>query len=118
MNYYDARPLADRSGFHFTARNDDRIFPVGYCASQHPDTGHATPEEARECFRRYVLDGQREETYGDWTGCEFEGCDTPTKKGMTTRPPLGNGHALCDEHRTPEILEQLTPPVGQIIASD
>lgn len=77
--------------------------------------GHATPAEARECFRRYLLDDVSEETYGDWTGCEV--CDTPTKKGLTTRRPLGHGHALCDEHRTPEQLADLTPPVGQITAS-
>lgn len=118
MNYYDARPLADGSGFHFTSLNRRTgIHPVGYCAEDGHEP-HETAEEARACFRRYLLDGQREETYSDWTGCEFDGCDTPTKKGLTTRPPLGHGHALCDEHRTPEILEQLVTPVGQIAASD
>jgi len=115
VNYYAARKLEDGSGWHYTSANRRAgTHPVGYCAEH---GGHETPEEACECFRRYLLDGWREETYGDWTGCEWEGCDTPTKKGLTTRPPLGDGLALCDEHRTPENLEALTPSVGLITAS-
>lgn len=114
MNYYDARELKD-GGWHYTSANRrSGTHPVGYCHEHGP---HETADEARECFRRYLLDGQREEAYGDWTGCEWEGCDTPTKKGLTTRPPLGHGFALCDEHRTAENLEALTPDVGQIMAS-
>jgi hypothetical protein len=120
VNYYDARRLRRESdtgiteGWHFTCMNDGQIWPVGYCAEHYP---HTTANEARECFRRYLLDGQREETYSDWTGCEMEGCDTPTKKGLATRPPLGHGYAFCDEHRTAENLEALTAPVGQIVSS-
>lgn len=112
MNYYAARPRADGSGFHYTVRNDDRIWAVGYCA-EHPP--HATAEGAQECFRRYLLDGMDVEEYADWTACVV--CDTPTKKGLTARPPLGHGCPLCDEHRTPENFEALLPAVGKITAS-
>jgi hypothetical protein len=146
MNYYDARKRQDNQRWEYTSANRRLgTHPVGYCAAwaacecamrapayradpdceicggegrvANPDYcgGHDTAEEARECFTRYLLDGAREEDYGDWTGCEV--CDTPTKKGMTTRPPLGNGHALCDEHRTPDQLRELTSTVGQITAS-
>jgi hypothetical protein len=151
MNYYDALRLEDGSGYHYVSKNRrEGTHPVGYCSRIQPcpecedyrqpecevcgqqgyiDKGegwykehvHATADEARECFRRYLLDGQRDESYGDWTGCEAvidgEKCDTPTKKGLTGRPPLGNGYAFCDEHRTPEQLEALTPTVGRITAS-
>lgn len=30
MNYYDARPIKDGSGWHYTCMNDGRIWPVGY----------------------------------------------------------------------------------------
>lgn len=30
MNYFDARELLDKSGWHYTCRNDDRIWGVGY----------------------------------------------------------------------------------------
>lgn len=118
MNYYDALRLEDGSGYHYVSQNRrGGTHPVGYCAQWHLDTTHvhATAEEARECFRRYLLDGQCEEEYDDWTGCKI--CDRPTKKGLTTRPPLGSDHPLCDEHRTPEQLEALTPSVGRIAAS-
>ena len=147
MNYYDARQLSDGGGWHYTSLNRrEGTHAVGYCSRFHPcrecgdqgqpecpfcagrgyvDLGeqhykthvHATAEEACECFRRYLLDGQHEEVYSDWTGCEWEGCDTPTKRGLATRPPLGHGFALCNEHRTSENLEVLTAPIGQIVAS-
>ncbi|MHB1950232.1 MAG: hypothetical protein ACYCQK_02005 [Acidiferrobacteraceae bacterium] len=146
MNYYDARQRQDDKRWDYTRMNDGRIWPVGYCASKAPcecvtiergysaDPGcqtcsgsgrvanpdycgsHDTAEEARACFARYLLDGAREEGYGDWTGCEV--CDTPTKKGLTTRPGLGHGYALCDEHRTMDQLRELAPAdAGQVIAS-
>lgn len=118
MNYYDARQRQDKR-WDYTVMNDNRIRPVGYC----PDCGsHDTAEEARECFARYLLDGSREEKYADWTGCQYVvnggKCDRPTKAGLTTRPPLGHGYALCDEHRTYEILRELAPrSIGQIMSS-
>lgn len=112
MNYHEARKLKDKSGWHFTCMNDGHIWPEGYCRDHDP---HPTRQEAQECFRRYLLDGQCEETYGDWTGCEV--CDEPTKKGLTTRPPLGTGYPLCDAHRNAETLETLVGPVGHIAAS-
>ena len=166
MNYYDARQREGDKRWDYTQMNDGRVWPVGYCAPKvacecwsiergyaadphcdkcgglgrvdNPDYcgGHDTAEGARECFARYLLDGWREESYGDWTGCEAvivtaltddlgggagekrERCDTPTKKGLTTRPPLGHGFPLCDEHRTFDQLKQLAPSdAGQITAS-
>ncbi len=113
MNYYGARMLGDGSGWHYTSANRrSGTHAVGYCVEH---KSHATEADAQDCFRRYLLDGQREESYADWTGCVV--CDTPTKKGLTTRPPLGNGYPLCDQHRTPEKLEALVPAVGTITAS-
>lgn len=95
-----------------------RVGNPDYCGS------HDTEQEARECFARYLLDGWREESYANWTGCEWvqrlgePRCDRPTKKGLTTRPPLGTGHALCDAHRTFNHLVDLAPvSAGQIISS-
>jgi hypothetical protein len=121
VNYYDARELRDpetgegTGTFHFVVMNRRTgTHPVGYCAEH---GGHPSAEEARECFRKYLLDDVQEEHYGDWTGCEVEGCDEPTKRGLTARRPLGNGHALCDEHRTKEHLEALMGGVGSIASS-
>lgn len=85
-----------------------------YCGS------HDTPEEAYACFRRYLLADVKEENYGSWQDCEAkvngQTCDKPTRQGLTARRPYSTGHALCDEHRTPEILDGLTS-VGQMISS-
>lgn len=114
MNYYDARQRQDNKRWDYTRMNDGHISPVGYCGDA--DHAHDTAEAARECFARYLLDGWREENYGNWAGCAV--CDVPTKKGLTTRPPLGHGYPLCDEHRTLEQLKQLAPTdAGQITAS-
>lgn len=117
MNYYQARQKkgddGEIVGWHYTCSNDAiGIFPVGYCTEHEP---HETAEEAEECFRRYLLDGQREVEYGDWSGCVV--CDEPTKKGLGTRPPLGSDHHLCDEHRNAEMLKGLTPRPTTITAS-
>lgn len=88
MNYYDARPLLDGEGWHYTCRNDGRVWPVGYCSPKRtcPDCNgdsfmlrsncatcdnkgvvtvdgcppHATKEEAYECATRYMIDHARE----------------------------------------------------------
>ncbi len=137
MNYYEARKLSDGAGWHYTWMNDGTIWPVGYCSpwqqcsdcegqgcEQCEHKGivkveehhvHETREEAEECFLRWLLDDISEESYSDWTGCEC--CGEPTKQGLTSRCPLGQGFPLCDEHRTPEILAGLTAWPKQIIAS-
>lgn len=112
MNYYEARQRSDGSGWHYTCENDGQIWPVGYCRDHEP---HPTAQEAKDCFRQYLLDDISDTTYGDWTGCEV--CDEPTKKGLSTRGPLGQGFPLCDRHRTPAQVEKLTPPVDRIVAS-
>lgn len=145
MNYYEARRRESDGKWDWTRMNDGRVWPVGFCAPKiscecvlrpphvpadpcehgcegdgwvpSPDYcgSHDTAAEARTCFRRYLLAEISEVDFGDWTGCVV--CDAPTKKGLTTRPPLGESHALCDEHRTHEQVEKLTPVVSQITSS-
>jgi hypothetical protein len=83
MNYYGARQRKTDGTWAFTCMNDGAIWPIGYCrpyqdlpnhpitggprpadevekeratAHKHHDGGHATAEEARECYRQYMLD--------------------------------------------------------------
>lgn len=122
MNRYNARQRQDNGKWDYTCMNDGRIWPAGYCGEL--EHSHDTAQEARECFARYLLDGWREEEYGEWTGCEWvqnlgePPCDRPTNKGLTTRPPLGRGHALCDKHRTFNHLADLSPVDAGQITSD
>jgi hypothetical protein len=118
VNYYDARKLEDGSGWHYTSANRRLgTSPVGFCAQWHEDKSHVheTEEEARECFRKYLISEITEVDYSDWTGCEV--CDTPTKKGMKGVGGIGPSYSLCDEHRTAEQVDKLTEAPGQIVAS-
>lgn len=82
MNYYAARQREKDKRWDFTVMNDKRIRPVGYCRPYEPlssslmpqqvveqhnseygrfqkkyhDDGHATAEEACNCYREYELD--------------------------------------------------------------
>lgn len=152
MNYYDARKRQDTEKYDYTRMNDGHISPVGFCAERtlcdcatfessfrpkddcevcggkgrvpNPDYcgSHDTEEEARACFRRYLLSEPEEIDYSGWEGCQAmvdgKKCDEPTKHGMRgMRSPLAAEFALCDEHRTAEVLEALTPEIHQITAS-
>lgn len=105
MNYDQPRKLADGSGWHYTSRNDDRIFAIGYCR-EHPP--HATEDEARRCYRDYELTERLrlDGTIGDWNLCEFPGCETLTNREAWLGG-FGGGWRLCDEHRTREVCAEL-----------
>lgn len=70
MNYDQPRQL-ESGGWHYTSQNDDRVWPVGYCAD-HRDAPHATEDEARACYARYLLEQRTmlDGTLGDWNPCE------------------------------------------------
>lgn len=116
MNYYAPREIADPAGngvgtWRYTVRNDDRIWPVGYCAEQM--CRHATPEEAREHYRQWELDHRRAVEVA-WPGNACRICGALATKGFTT-----NGYSvylLCDEHRTREHLDSLVIP-GDFMSS-
>lgn len=119
MNYYDAREMSDAQGkssglFHYTAQNDDRIFPVGYCAQG--CVGHATPDEAREHYRIYLLDSAKYDgmLQGEQRQCEVCGLWIQTYAHI----PLNmEAHFLCNEHLNRETLDTVMHRVKQIISS-
>ena len=51
MNYYKPMKKADTLKWQFTCRNDNVIYPVGYCNERNCE--HDTPEEASDCYRDY-----------------------------------------------------------------
>jgi hypothetical protein len=142
MNYYAARQRQTDKKWDFTCRNDDYIRPVGYCDKyqewwldfhkwgfhvnehekqlyqahehQHHTDGHTTADEARECYRRYLLDqrvrlGMRFEQQshcqvcGEWTDMYAEVDHTP--------------FTLCKKHNTQKQLELLFKTPGEIWSS-
>lgn len=111
MNY-DQPSQLQSGGWHYTSRNDDRIYPVGYCAD-HRDTPHATEDEARACYARYLIEQRTslDVTLGDWNPCEApSGCEV-----LTNRCAMVGGwtvYRLCDEHRTAEVVAEMQGPLA------
>jgi hypothetical protein len=107
VNYDQPRELTT-GGWHYTSRNDDRIFPVGYCYTEHRDQPHATEDEARRCYARYLLN---ERTLLDGTLDSYNPCEAPSGCAtLTNRCAVIDGWPhwrLCDEHRTEEIVAEL-----------
>lgn len=121
MNYYGARqidPKADRTDagkWRFTVRNDDRIWPTGYCATC---PGHATAEEAERHYYEYEMaETVREGSLADMQrACEV--CGAWTQGLLQLGDGLMESHILCDEHRNPAGLAQVRPfAPGQVIIS-
>lgn len=118
MNYAEARARDDGSGWHFTVRNDDRIWPVADCVNHEP---HATREEAEACFNAWRRDpaGVRLNAHqlGDWTGCVV--CDKPTKSEATHQDIARSygGVPFCEEHMTVENVLARIEDITQVIYS-
>ena len=116
MNYYKARQIASDDSterYHFTCRNDDRIWPVGYCAEECP--GHDTPEEAAAHYHEYLLDHRLEFEDDPSTQIRCEVCDVwTTGYARLDQMRIIN---LCDEHKTRAVVAELTTPANQIVAS-
>jgi hypothetical protein len=146
MNYYQPRQRKTDMRWDFTSMNDGHVWPVGYCdgdfdkvkkrildcdilpnreaevvklekfASKFHSNGHATCDEAVECYRQYQLDQhlrlnkhenpaelRRCAVCGTWTGHHAD-------IGMTT-------FDLCDQHLGRNWVEELFKGSSNIISS-
>lgn len=117
MNYDQARPLLDGTGFRWTTMNDGHsrtAWPCLECVEP-----HATAEAAERHFYDACLADVDEIRIGNWAGCRV--CDAPTKGGLGNRldARLFRFEPLCKDHRTRDELAKLHPfsPDLQIIHS-
>jgi hypothetical protein len=112
VNYDQPRQL-ESGGWHYTSRNDDRVYPVGYCAD-HRDAPHATEDEARACYARYMIE-QRTRLDGITLG-SYNPCTAPSGCTVLTNRAAAVGawivYRLCDEHRTAEVVAELYGPMA------
>lgn len=144
MNYYQPRKRESDGRYDFTCLNDGKTWAVGYCTKfrewwksdsirgfpvsqkeidaeilfkdkYHID-GHATYEQAGECYKEYLLDHRLKlgrkmtdqklkcEVCGEWT---------------SLFATLGDSEmwTLCQEHNTREEVEKLFETPSLIISS-
>lgn len=120
MNYYAAREMKGEDGaatgkWHYTAKNDDVVLPVGYCADGCP--GHDTADEDREHYRQYLLDHTNYETRHKWA--DPHRCAVCGK--FTTRfvqiPDGITTYTLYPAHANRAGLDQAMPTIGDVISS-
>lgn len=109
MNYYTAKELQRADGehsglFHYTCTNDGRTYPVGYCSGN--CEGHPTADEAREHYKKYLLDQAKYDAkLSDMQRpCEVCGEWTQLCAEIAFEMEL---HPLCDAHRNREELSKL-----------
>lgn len=103
MNHQKARQLENSLKWHYTNKGDGRITPLGYCAGH---KGHGTAEQANECYKGYLINNNLL-LDGKWTppaNCLM--CQELTD-GMASIPWAWWYAALCDTHRTQEVVEKI-----------
>jgi hypothetical protein len=123
MKYYAARQRATTKKWDYICMNDGQRWAVGYCSGKYPtvqddeslehrecyhEDGHETAEEARECYKRYMLDNRLHldgKMANQQMRCQVEQCDAWTQG--TARLGGYTSFTLCDEHRNRETVEKL-----------
>lgn len=111
MNYDQARQLVNLT-WHYTRMNDDRIYPIGYCADH---DGHITQKEAEDCYKKYTLDNNL--IFGSIDNAQFK-CEICGV--WTSKDALINGwhiYHLCDEHCNRTTVETLYDCSGESMHS-
>lgn len=93
----------ERLGGYIT---DEMVAESEATKHKHHEDGHATAEEACECYKQYLLDhetsydGHKQEP---WSPCDICQKRTPSVVMVSGWP---KAH-LCDEHRNRECLEKV-----------
>ena len=137
MNHFTARQRESDKRWDYTCRRDGIAWPIGYCAGWrepqpglmtpgqikdwlekamphmhkfHTD-GHASAEEANECYKQYLLDFDLR-LDGDHQNVQHKCkvCGVWTSKYASVG---SSAWSLCDEHRTREHAEALFGPMGE-----
>ena len=110
MNHQTAAELADHSGWHYVTRNRRTgTHPIGYCRDHAP---HATEQEARECYAKYVRENQIR--LDGWTSSTQSRCEVC---GEWTQSAAQVGHVdlvhLCAKHLNNEGVLKARPHLSE-----
>lgn len=108
MNHYRPLQREDTGTWDYTCTNDGKVHRVGYCAEAGDQGhGHATPEDACACYKRYLLDNRLDlnrRMAAQQRPCQAAGC-TRFTSGLASVDMMV--FVLCDEHRTRETVDKL-----------
>jgi hypothetical protein len=115
MNYYQASQRIKDGIWHYTAMNDHRIWPVGYCADG--CLGHATKEEAEDHYQQWRLDTAHYDGRMSNQQRRCEVCQAWTDGYASIEPGFATLYILCDDHRNRDELAKLLPSPEMIAAS-
>jgi hypothetical protein len=132
MNYLKPRQRASDKRWDYTQMNDGRVWPIGYCAgfreytpeqrkaflmndnwyakyeanrAKYHEDGHATSEEACECYKQHELDESLHFDVDSHSKQKCEVCEEWTEKRAMVG---GYRHfVLCEKHANREEVEKL-----------
>lgn len=109
--------------WHYTTEIAGTVLAVGGCEPGQGCTGHATADEARECYRQWALrnteinssDGHESVLYR----CHMDGCSRwAAGNALVPHPGLGTKILyLCRVHLNMETLRRVLPPPGDVYSS-
>lgn len=106
---------AGRSALGDPRYSCERCDSKGIVPAADPCPGHATPEEAAEHYRQYLLNERLRLDIALSTDvqmrCNADGCEAWTQHAAGLGPY--STWPLCDEHRTRETVDALFPSVGE-----
>lgn len=112
MNYFEALQRSETKRWHYTCRNGRNVWAVGKCGE---DGGHATPEEARICYREFLIaNADLNVKVAPGGTCGAEGCEQKTEKAALVANAY---YRLCKDHMNAKTLDEIVPAVGTIISS-
>ena len=129
MNYFGPRQRESDKRWDYTCRNDNWVYPVGYCheyrslknglmpvsdeqereherfKDKYHTNGHVTADEACQCYKQYLLD--RRFHTSQWAGTQHQ-CNV-CGEWTQTYVQIGGYQTfdLCAKHANREEVEKL-----------
>jgi hypothetical protein len=127
MNYLKARQRKSDGKWDYTLENDGVIYPIGYCSAyrepnipinpdrlktmrdfsiKHHSEGHSTPEEANQCYKKYLLD-QRLTLMQQYIDVQHKCAVCGEFTQCCVSIDGWHKYTLCEKHNNREEVEKL-----------
>jgi len=110
VRYLKPRQLEKSKKWHFTSRNGDKVWAVGYCSDHE---GHDTRDEAVECYGRYLLDHMKA-----WDAASAERCvECGEWTPHIVEVSMAECYHICETHDVRAVVEKHFKPPQEIWSS-